>query len=315
MGNPARPEGVVSKRYVATSYGFNSKHIETCVRHGILVPHPAGIVVSSIANLKEGEHYVVCLYCGARQAAITDKHLKYCGFGSLAVYKEKYPEAQLLSVITKAAKAKTDEQKVRQSETLRARFQTPEGQVTKAQISEASKRLMAGPYREVLRQRITTLNSVPERRADMSVKSKERWRSGRMKNVLAWHQHNKDQSNENLSRARVKCLENQFTSIHASLECALTEAGLNPQREYRIGYYHVDEALPDFKLAVEADGCYWHGCPTCGFKNLSAALDARKTKYVLSQGWTVLRFWEHEIKTDVGGCVRKVLEVINAIGN
>jgi very-short-patch-repair endonuclease len=37
-------------------------------------------------------------------------------------------------------------------------------------------------------------------------------------------------------------------------------------------------------------------------------------KYVVrkleEQGWTVLRFWEHEIMEDVGGCVNHIKEVL-----
>ena len=60
------------------------------------------------------------------------------------------------------------------------------------------------------------------------------------------------------------------------------------------------------KVVVFVDGCFWHGCPEHGTspkanaewwaeklaRNVSR--DADTDEYLTSQGWTVLRFWEHE---------------------
>ena len=59
-------------------------------------------------------------------------------------------------------------------------------------------------------------------------------------------------------------------------------------------------------VVVFVDGCFWHGCPEHGTspkanaewwaeklaRNVSR--DADTDEYLTSQGWTVLRFWEHE---------------------
>lgn len=34
--------------------------------------------------------------------------------------------------------------------------------------------------------------------------------------------------------------------------------------------------------------------------------DLENTNYLLSNGWVVFRFWEHEIKKDLSGCVKKI---------
>ncbi len=69
------------------------------------------------------------------------------------------------------------------------------------------------------------------------------------------------------------------------------------------------------KVAVFLHGCFWHGCTTCSErKNLKPTTradywsdkvqankdrDDRNRMSLESQGWTVLVFWEHEVKTDL----------------
>ena len=69
---------------------------------------------------------------------------------------------------------------------------------------------------------------------------------------------------------------------------------------------------PDFvfghtRLAVFVDGCFWHGCPKHGRQpgsNASywapklaqnKARDREVTRGLRKAGWTVLRFWEHNL--------------------
>jgi DNA mismatch endonuclease (patch repair protein) len=69
---------------------------------------------------------------------------------------------------------------------------------------------------------------------------------------------------------------------------------------------------PDFvfreeRLAVFVDGCFWHCCPKCG--NMPASnrefwrtklgknklRDRHVTRTLRTEGWKVLRIWEHEL--------------------
>jgi DNA mismatch endonuclease (patch repair protein) len=84
--------------------------------------------------------------------------------------------------------------------------------------------------------------------------------------------------------------------------------------------YRVDVVLPGTrrrpdvafiraKVAVFVDGCFWHGCPQHGTwpkanatwwreKIEANRLRDRNTDLTLRrEGWTVLRFWEHEDPT------------------
>ena len=73
----------------------------------------------------------------------------------------------------------------------------------------------------------------------------------------------------------------------------------------------IDIAFTRAKVAVFIDGCFWHGCPEHGTKPSSnsewwatklaanIARDLDTTQWLESQGWTVLRFWEHEPASEV----------------
>ncbi len=77
----------------------------------------------------------------------------------------------------------------------------------------------------------------------------------------------------------------------------------------------IDIAFTKAKIAIFMDGCFWHGCPqhathpkanaewwrTKLDKNM--ARDIETTKHLESQGWTVLRFWEHEVPSTVADAV------------
>ena len=69
------------------------------------------------------------------------------------------------------------------------------------------------------------------------------------------------------------------------------------------------------RLVVFLDGCFWHGCPTCGHlpranrdwwtAKLAAnvARDRRADAVLTGLGWRVLRFWEHEDPDDVADAI------------
>lgn len=79
-----------------------------------------------------------------------------------------------------------------------------------------------------------------------------------------------------------------------------------------------DIAFPKHKVAVFVDGCFWHGCTQCCripqtnrdywetkiSRNVARAQSVNRTLH--EAGWTVWRLWEHEVRTDLPGCVAKI---------
>lgn len=76
------------------------------------------------------------------------------------------------------------------------------------------------------------------------------------------------------------------------------------------------------RLAIFIDGDFWHGynwiskgkLPPQGYwqekitKNMER--DRLVTSQLESEGWKVMRFWEHEVKADLSKCIITVTEAI-----
>ncbi|MEO0128601.1 MAG: very short patch repair endonuclease [candidate division WOR-3 bacterium] len=93
-------------------------------------------------------------------------------------------------------------------------------------------------------------------------------------------------------------------------------------RGYRIHYKlsgKPDVVFTKKKIAIFIDGCFWHKCPVCfitpetrtefWMKKIEDNVKRDKTvnKKLEKEGWTVLRFWEHEIKKSPGSVVSKII--------
>jgi DNA mismatch endonuclease, patch repair protein len=71
-----------------------------------------------------------------------------------------------------------------------------------------------------------------------------------------------------------------------------------------------DFSLPKQQIAIFLDGCQWHGCPRCYRAPLSNGeywkakinrnrdRDRWTNRQLRKQGWTVVRFWEHELANE-----------------
>ncbi len=86
-----------------------------------------------------------------------------------------------------------------------------------------------------------------------------------------------------------------------------------------------DIVIKKHKLAIFVDGEFWHGYNWEEKKQRiksnreywipkiekNMVRDSDNTQSLEYQGYTVLRFWEHEIKKNTGACLNKILNVIN----
>jgi len=314
----------LTKKQVEQQYHMSGTVLLSLLKVGVLRLSPSEskqkrlyIDPESLLDIREGEHYIECLECREKIALVTSVHLKRCSNMTSDVYFQKHPDAPVLSNLTHNLKTKTEKQKSAQSEKLKARFQTPEGEITRQQIAEASQRLMLNGGLERVTKQLTELSKTPARRADVSAQSKAQWATEEYRQkVQGWHHTHREESLAGAANAR-RHITRKRTKLHAQLKAALVHAGVQSETEYEVGYYAIDEAVPDVKLSIEADGCYWHGCTVCGFPGHPqiAHYDKAKESYLRNRGWTILHFPGHEIKKDADACACVVTRTIERLRN
>lgn len=118
--------------------------------------------------------------------------------------------------------------------------------------------------------------------------------------------------------ARMRRVHRADTKPELRLRRALWRHGLRFFKDRRLAGRHVDVVFPGARLAVLVDGCFWHGCPdhwrlpTKNRAYWEAKIgvvkhrDAQDTQVLTEAGWTVLRFWEHEIMSGLDQVVWQV---------
>lgn len=122
--------------------------------------------------------------------------------------------------------------------------------------------------------------------------------------------------------ARIK---GRDTGPEWSLRRNVWSLGFRYRLQYRIGRARPDMVFIGARLAVFVDGCFWHGCPLHSTKpknnrdfweqklSRNVARDAEQTQWLESQGWRVLRIWEHEIDTSPADCARRIAEMLGKV--
>lgn len=103
-------------------------------------------------------------------------------------------------------------------------------------------------------------------------------------------------------------IKSSDTTVELALRREIWKCGFR----YRVNYgiEKIDIAFPKAKLAVFVDGCFWHSCPVHGHipksnldywaKKLAKNIERAKNKdlRLREEGWTIIHYWEHDIKKD-----------------
>ena len=108
----------------------------------------------------------------------------------------------------------------------------------------------------------------------------------------------------------------KYSKLNAFLRLKMSDAGLEPEKEYPIGPYYVDFCFPENKLVIEADGDWWHANPEFmrerniielhPIQKKMARLDKAKNTYLKNHGWRILRFWERDIYKKIDNCIQTI---------
>ncbi len=123
---------------------------------------------------------------------------------------------------------------------------------------------------------------------------------------------------------RMSRIRSKDTGIEVALRQALTQKGLRYRKNYRAISGSPDVVFVARKVAVFCDSSFWHGRDWRQLRKRlrsnrqfwinkikgNMARDRRINRELSRAGWTVLRFWEEEIREQQRLCVAKVIKAL-----
>lgn len=243
---------------------------------------------------------VTCQSCGERLRKITNTHLRTHDMTS-EEYQEMYPDAELTSEATREKQRKTtkrlwEDQEYR--EKTRKALNRPE---VKEKTRKAKKKnWQEQEFREKITEAIRKAHNRPEVKEKDSETTKRQWGD--------------PETREKVTQAIAKSLAKHPNNLESALGDELTRRGIPFEYEEPIVPYIIDIFIePD--ICIEADGCAYHCCSVCGFDEHPfdgrtaeevREDDRHKTQDLEEQGYTVLRFWGHDILQDVESVVDEI---------
>ncbi len=128
----------------------------------------------------------------------------------------------------------------------------------------------------------------------------------------------KEQRSYNMSRIRTK-----NTIPEKKLIYALKKAGIHGYRAHYPLFGKPDIVFPKKGIVIFLDGCFWHKCPkhykepetkrVFWMKKIIGNVKRDKivSRKLSSQGYNVLRFWEHDIEKRLSYVIKKISAVVS----
>lgn len=144
-----------------------------------------------------------------------------------------------------------------------------------------------------------------ETKKKMSIAQKKSWANN--------YERKRKISIQNLHNGRGR----RIGSVHEKLLQLMKKAGIHGfQTDYHVGSYWIDEFHQERKLAIEVQGCYWHGCSVCKFRIHERVVkrierDLQKKQFLYSCGISIIEIWEHEINETPGEIISRIQSHLN----
>ena len=129
----------------------------------------------------------------------------------------------------------------------------------------------------------------------------------------------------------MSAVKSKDTEPELMLRKALWHTGLRYRKNYKQLPGKPDVVFLRKKVAIFCDGDFWHGHNWAirGLKSLDEELngysdfwrtkilknierDEKNNRLLMEMGWTVIRFWESEIRSKLDECVQRVVDTIRS---
>lgn len=119
----------------------------------------------------------------------------------------------------------------------------------------------------------------------------------------------------------MRCIKLKDGSLERLVQGELRARGLRFRRHIRTLPGRPDIVFTDRKVAVFIDGDFWHGwrLPTWEhtlspfWRNklrTNRSRDLRNFKKLRSNGWKVIRLWQHQIASNLEGSIAKITDMV-----
>ena len=129
-------------------------------------------------------------------------------------------------------------------------------------------------------------------------------------------------------RKNMQAIKCKDTSIECILRKELWARGFRYRKNYKKLIGKPDIVMPKYKLVIFCDSEFWHGK---NYKESTERIgtnsdywkqkikrnierDKEVNEKLIADGWTVLRFWEKEIRKELDKCVEQVVSAIESSG-
>lgn len=125
---------------------------------------------------------------------------------------------------------------------------------------------------------------------------------------------------EQRSRA-MKAVKLENGPLERLVQGELRKIGLHFRRNCKDLKGSPDIVFVKQKVAVFVDGDFWHGWRLPAWEHKLSGFwrsklranrkrDRKNFKSLRAVGWTVIRLWEHQIRSDGGRCIERILQAL-----
>jgi DNA mismatch endonuclease (patch repair protein) len=117
-----------------------------------------------------------------------------------------------------------------------------------------------------------------------------------------------DRISKSLRSDVMRRVKSKGSRLERLLQISLWHRGIRYRKNVATLYGKPDIAMLGKGIVIFVDACFWHRCPEHCRKphnnqdywhekiEKNKARDLNVTEYYIQKGWTILRFWEHDIK-------------------